>query len=494
MNFNNKKIGVWGLGVVGKSVIRYLQKFDCAITVMDRKQPSPEDLKFLAEHKTTFIDQQELSNFLEFNTYIIASPGIDTRAYQNYSHKFIAELDIFYHEFNSLHISTPLNMSEEKQVELVMVSKQTFTSDHPERSRRVSGGRRPKIIAITGTVGKTSVTHLLSELLSAAGKKVVTGGNIGTGMLDLLSECETADYVVLELSSYQLEYIKNFAPDLAIWTNLYPKHLDRHDTLENYFTAKYNLIKYQTANQQALIPVTLFNQVQEKAPQAQISTFSLEKNFANKTVETFYTLSANGEIAKINNKRIFEKILVPKKLIPEISFVENWLMIAAALDLLGLDAEVIFDHAATLSLPEHRLALVATINTIEFYNDSKSTSIMPATLAALDKLKDKKIILLLGGISDTDRKPYIPQLKNRVEHIICFGREADFLQKQCEQHSIPAIGYQTLEQAFKAAISIAQSGSTILFSPGGPSFDLFTDYKARGERFKELVLQLRHTV
>ena len=147
MNTAHKKIGIWGLGVVGTSALKYfLLKGEYALEVLDTKHPSQQDQEFLAQHAIPFyLQNSDLILFLERNDSILPSPGIDLQPYQAYQHKWMSELDVFGAEYNK------------------------------------------PIIAITGTVGKTSITHLLGQLLNASGLKTSVGGNIGTGMLDLLT-------------------------------------------------------------------------------------------------------------------------------------------------------------------------------------------------------------------------------------------------------------------------------------------------------------------
>lgn len=433
----SQKIGIWGFGVVGKSVTRYLQRIGCQhLSVMDRRLPTSEEQAFLDKHGIQFFVQDNVHNFLEKHDVVIPSPGIDLRPYATYHEKFYAELDLF---FNAWHHRAP-------------------------------------IIAITGTIGKTSVTHLLSELLKKAGKKVVTCGNIGTGMLDMVATNEPVDYVIIELSSYQLERVKIFAPDVAIWTNFYPKHLDRHGTAAEYFAAKSFILRYQKHGQYALIPHELLARAQELNPSGEMITFSVTHSLGN------YFLS---------QQTIFKNKQSIATTIPASSFATNWLIITAALDILGIDVPTLLATADTLKLPEHRLQLVATVGGVEFYNDSKST-IMEATYAAVNRLGTRPVILLLGGISDAgDRRSAIQQLAGKVEKVICFGAEAPILVQACLTAAIATESYPNLEEAFHAAHTAAQPGSCVLLSPGGPSFDLFKDYTERGRKFCELVSSLK---
>jgi UDP-N-acetylmuramoylalanine--D-glutamate ligase len=448
MNFTGKTIGIWGLGVVGKSAIRYAQSYNAHIEIMDAKTPTPEDTIFLAANAIPFYPQDDIDAFLTRNTYIIPSPGIDLRPYAAYRHKFIGELDLFATEF------------------------------------------KQPIIAVTGSIGKTSITTLLSQIITRAGLNLATGGNIGTGMLDLLNRPH--DVALLEVSSFQLDLCNTFAPDLAIWTNLQPNHLDRHGSMENYFLAKYNLIARQKAHQKALVPLELKDQILAHNPAGTLYFFTKEQPSAS-------TLTSIENLFFIDNETITlyqngtTKALINLADLPHLSFSQNWLIICAALHLLDIPLATVATTDFCLDELEHRLEKVATHTDVEFYNDSKSTA-PQATLAAVDNFRNKPIHLFLGGISKgIDRGPFIVALKNKVSFVYCFGKEADALKKMCDTSGIACASFATLEGAFDACIQQVAPGSVVLLSPAGASFDLFENYKKRGARFKELVSTLKST-
>jgi UDP-N-acetylmuramoylalanine--D-glutamate ligase len=343
-----------------------------------------------------------------------------------------------------------------------------------------------KTIAITGTLGKTSITHLLSTILNAQTETTITGGNIGIGMLDLVQS--PLEQALLELSSFQLEHTKTFAPDLAIWTNFFPNHLDRHTNLDEYFAAKKNVLLHQKPDQIALVPLELADQLRAdkkigNRPLAFFTTSEISTSLLPH--DTLYHFDKAGNILR-NNIIILQNIYLPK-----ISYKNNWLIIAAALDLLKLDVQKNICAVKKFTLPDYRLEKVATINGITYYNDSKST-IMQATVAAVNEIQNGPIILLLGGLcKGVDRSQFIKQLTTKVHKIICFGAEAELLSTTCNQCNIVVEAYPTLEKALAITAQQAQSGTSVLFSPGGASFDLFKNYQARGECFKQLVLMLQ---
>ena len=196
----NKKIGIWGLGIVGKSAVRYFHQKKYTLEVLDKREPTAQEQEFLAQLHVPWYTQDQLIPFLERNDAILPSCGIDLRPYAKFEHKWLSELDLFGKE-----CSKP-------------------------------------IIAITGSVGKTTVTHLLSQLIAANGKKVFTGGNIGVGLLESIDAANQADIIVLEVSSFQLERCKSFAPHCAITTNIFANHLDRHGTFEDYVNSKMKIV------------------------------------------------------------------------------------------------------------------------------------------------------------------------------------------------------------------------------------------------------------
>jgi UDP-N-acetylmuramoylalanine--D-glutamate ligase len=444
-----KKIGVWGLGIVGRSVLTYLYDKHCTLSVLDRTRATAEQQEFCQSKSIHYYSEDAISDFFECNDYIIPSPGVDIARYTHVQHKWLAELDLFYHAW-----------------------------------------QKP-IIAITGTLGKTSVTSLLWQILRHHGNMVATGGNIGVGSLDLLKDYDQASVALLEVSSFQLETCKNFAPDLALITNIYPNHLDRHKNLQDYFLAKYKILAHQQQYQKALLPLELLPQIRAQAPTQSrpLAFFSyaeptseLELQLGNHDI-VYYRSHAHNVIIK--KTRDTEHAIIDNAALPSLSYPANWLSILGALDLMGIEVSNL--KQAQLALPAHRLDHVATLNGRVFYNDSKST-VPEATLAAVNKLSGNPIILFLGGYGKgVDRSDLVNRLTGKVKHIICFGAEAQLLQSYCLRANISASAHATLEEAFCAALDQSQAGDALLFSPAGASFDLFANYQERGEHFKQLV-------
>ena len=449
-----KKLGVWGYGVFGKSALSYFAKQGYELAVVDQRPFTEQEQQYFTTHNIRWYTQQQLDAFLHDNPQIIASPGIDTQPYLASNNQWLQELDVFYREF-----------------------------------------QKP-IVAITGSIGKTTITHLLSKLLASAGKRIVTGGNIGTPMFDLLApvyaptelrpaqQKSDVEMAVLEVSSFQLEHCTQFAPHLAIITNLFPNHLDRHKTMEQYSAAKQNIFNHQTGSAIALLPLAL----QESMRTHKNTYFFSAHRPADHDLQnhTVYFID-NQTIFKAHNGSITQ--LIECTTLPACTFIENWLIICASLDILQIPLSII--AKTELDVPEHRLEKVAIINGIDFFNDSKSTTIQ-STLAAVKALQAKPIYLLLGGLSKgVDRSTLIAQLHGLVTKIICFGKEAEQLHAWCKEQNITSSAYNTLEGAFEATIPELHAGDQLLLSPAGSSFDLYKDYKERGTHFKQLVNALK---
>ncbi len=430
------KIGILGFGIVGKSILNFFKNKANSITIWDDRVLSKDELQYVFESNATV--SQDITSFLEHSDSIVISPGIDFRRFE--INKLVCELDIFAKYF----------------------SKPT--------------------VAITGTVGKTTVTRLLGKLLYGSS----VGGNIGDAMLDLLDK--DVSQAVLELSSFQLELSKFFAPDLAILTNFYSNHLDRHDDMQSYWDAKLKLFQYQTSSQHALLPVALAS----KLPVLQSTISFLGGELDNNEIKLLLSKAKNIFYIKNNNfvhkSQMQESILYSIFDIPKISFMENWLFVIATLTLLGFSKDEIrlrIDKLAQeFTTGPHRFELFATINGVDFYNDSKAT-ITEATIAALSQLNknNRQVILILGGLNKgVDRSKYLPQIlaNKNLKEIVCFGKDCRDFKGSCTE-------YEDLDILVKAIMKIVKSGDQILFSPGGSSYDFFENFAKRGEYFKELI-------
>ncbi len=451
--YHHSRIGIWGFGITGKSAEQYLSAQGYRIYIMDQRKPTDVEQHFLQEKNITWYTQETESDlFFNSSDFIISSPGININQfrYATYRHKFITELDFFYQQF-----------------------------------------RKP-IIAITGSVGKTSITQLFSHICKKLSIPVVVGGNIGTPTFDLITQQNNVEYALLEVSSFQLMHCTTFAPTIAVWTNFYPNHLDYHQTEDEYFLAKYKILEQQSSQTFptfSVIPLIL----REKIPAPQ-------KNHT-RTYVTLYepmdkllTLNDNELLYYTKNNAVWRyacgihtPLISITSEILNLSFIENIIIIAAICDTMCIPTNTLQTIATTAQLPAHRLEHIGTINNVIFYNDSKATT-CASTLTAVEKLKNKPLHLFLGGCSKgIDRAPLIMQLKNNVTYVYCFGKEAEYLYTLCKNNSIPAMHFTTLDQAFAYCIQTVNADDCVLLSPAGSSFDLYKNYEERGDHFKQLL-------
>jgi UDP-N-acetylmuramoylalanine--D-glutamate ligase len=436
MKIEKSTIGIWGFGRVGKSAASFFHHRNARVIVYDDNQTLSANSPYL-----TVPSREALFNSTD---YILPSPGIDTHHYRAlYQGTWLCELDIFQQYF-----------------------------------------KKP-VIAITGSVGKTTVTHILANLLQQYGIRALAAGNIGTPMLDLIDQQDLLDMIVLELSSFQLEYAVNFAPQLAIITNVYPNHLDRHGTMEEYLAAKMPIFKHQTRQQWALIPHSLQSLITPYQLQSTITFFAKE---CPQTTVAHSLFCYDGKKNILHHHQSSNAILLDH--FPSMTFPENWLIIWTALNVLGIS----YKQTNSIASLEHRLEKVTEINGVIFYNDSKSTT-PTSTLAALEQFKDKRMVLFLGGLNKgIDRAPLIQALTRYNVQIVSFGKEATAIKALCDSCCLAAHDFATLEQAFQSSTHLFTQTDCVLFSPSGSSYDLFADYQERGTVFKNLVMNYKKRI
>lgn len=442
-------IGVWGYGKVGKALVTFWTQKSCTVYVMDKNKNVEKVLKNDFP-KALFFQEPELPNntlaFFVEPSSIYVSPGVDIRHYYGFlKDKLKTEIDLFFNEW-----------------------------------------QKP-IIAITGSVGKTTVTSFLSSLLHSYGTAHAMGGNIGNPMLELLEK--KATYAVLELSSFQLEHSSFFFPTIAVWTNFYPNHLDRHLTEEAYFKAKYQILIRQSSQEKAIVPTSIIPYFNTYGwPKSTLYFIADEEKYSTMLPEQYplFTYKDNGMHVTQHNHTI---LLSKTDVLPAITITKNWLFLAATLYALDLFNKSFVQHTVDIKAISHRTEFVATIHSLTFINDSKSTTIA-STLAAIEQYKHNPIILILGGLSKgVDRSILFQQLPNHIVYVITFGKESAILKQFCKQYSkVAAEQVETVDQAISRAIAVAQPTSVILFSPSGSSYDLYANYQERGNHFKDIVL------
>ena len=345
-----------------------------------------------------------------------------------------------------------------------------------------------KIIAVTGSDGKTTTTTLISEMLKNAGYTVHLGGNIGKPLLSEAGEMGPDDIAVLELSSFQLMTLSR-SPDIAVVTNLSPNHLDIHKSMEEYALAKENIFSHQGPEDIAIFnrDNELTHEMAGRAP-GKVLEFSRRQAVENGTCldGDQIVVNGSGESRKLFS---YERILIPG-----LHNVENYLAAIAAVQGLVPD-EVILRTAETFPGVEHRIELVRTLNGVRYYNDSIASS-PTRTIAGLRSFKEK-VILIAGGY---DKKiPFDVMGKEVLEHVkvlVLTGHTADKIydavvntEGYVEGH--PAILREDdFKDAVLAASKAAGEGDVVILSPACASFDHFKNFAQRGRYFKEIVNEL----
>jgi UDP-N-acetylmuramoylalanine--D-glutamate ligase len=343
-----------------------------------------------------------------------------------------------------------------------------------------------KTLAITGSNGKTTTTSLVGEILKAAGLPTLVGGNIGVPVVALIEESTDETWSVLEVSSFQLETTEQFHPAIAVILNITPDHLDRHGTFENYALAKERIFAAQKPEDFLVLNADNVRAAASASrSRAAVYRFSLENPVRQGAwVE-------GGQIMFRSSKDAPAETILPLTGIPLKGEhnVENVLAAVCASRLAGASPEIIRHAVATFRAVEHRLEYVATINGVEFYNDSKATNV-DATAKAVAAFPGGVHLILGGKDKNSDYTELAELLRSRVRAVYTIGAAAAKIESQLR--GVVAIhSCETLERAVTTAAAAAHAGDVVLLAPACSSFDQFESYEHRGRIFKELVQEWR---
>ena len=341
-----------------------------------------------------------------------------------------------------------------------------------------------RIIAITGTNGKTTTTLLTHHLMKEAGKKVALGGNIGRSFARLLVEDGDSDFTVLEVSSFQLDTCRYFKPEIAVLLNITPDHLNRYDNdIKNYIESKFRISMNQSSkdtfiyyNDDPNIKSYLEHR-QFTSTQLPISVNHIQDDSIDLTADgiTFYVDEYDLKLA---NEQL--------PLIGEHNRVNIAAAVGATLKM-GAEPELIRDGLRTFRNAAHRLEDCGEINGVKFINDSKATNI-DAVYYALDGI-DKPIIWIAGGVDKgNDYSALTPLVQEKVKGIVSLGQNNEKLENHFGDEKL--FKTASMSQAVREAFKMAREGYVILLSPACASFDLFQNYEDRGEQFKSSISDL----
>jgi UDP-N-acetylmuramoylalanine--D-glutamate ligase len=454
MELKNKRVLVVGLGRSGAASAIFLQEHGAKVIVSDSKSEAQlqGDVPALLDRGISIEAGRHGERTFRDQDLIVVSPGVPSDQPQ-------------------LQHARTLGIPVIGEVELAF--------------RFLQG----KVLAITGSNGKTTTTSLVGEILAKSGRKTLVGGNIGTPVISLAGQSTPDSLVVLEISSFQLESIQQFRPWIAAILNITPDHLDRHHTFEAYVDAKARIFENQRAgeNQQtgdfavlnADDPTCVGLKDRVKAP---LLWFSRKQR-----VENGAFLSGEQIIFRQNGH---EQTVLSRSDI-ELKGEHNLENVLAAMCMTmvaGCSPQQVQQGVKEFRAVEHRLELVATINGVTFYNDSKATNV-DATVKALESFPGNIHIILGGKDKGSDYTVLNPLLRERVKRVYLIGAASDKIASQV-QNSTSVVRSGILERAVRQAFDSAATGDVVLLAPACASFDQFENYEHRGRVFKELVRSL----
>jgi len=337
-----------------------------------------------------------------------------------------------------------------------------------------------RVIGITGSNGKTTTTSLTGHILREAGVSVQVGGNIGVPLAAMIDSSREDGWSVLELSSFQLETIREFRAHIALALNVTQNHLDRHHTFEKYAAAKARIFENQRAGDFAVLnaddPMC--------ATYAQLTAGAVQWFSSRRKVEPGAMLC--GDKLVLDGKLLMAASEVP---IRGRHNIENVLAASIAAARAGVPREAIAAAVRTFKAVEHRLEYVRSLNGIDFYNDSKATSV-DATLKALDAFSGGLWVILGGKDKGLDYRALREPLAAKARAALLIGAAAGKI-ADALAGAIPLVESKTLDSAIAYGFEHGASGDTVLLAPACASFDQFRSYEHRGEVFKQIVNQLQ---
>ncbi len=424
MKFKNKKCLVYGLGESGRSAIKLLGKLQAYVFFYD------EDLAY--KNQIGYVSDFEKEKF----DYCIVSPGVNVVGNENLEllkkngTKILSELD-----FGFLFV-------------------------------------KGKIIAVTGTNGKTTTCMLIYRILKEAGKKVFLCGNIGLPISSLYGKTTKESYIVCEVSSFQLELSTMFRCEVGAILNIKPDHLDRHQTMAGYVNVKSKILKMSKRN-----VLNLDDEIVKKLVGNKKYTF-----FSKKTLKKGVFIKNN---CIFNNKT---KVCDLKNihLLGEKN-LENVLASVACLADFKIEKKTFEKAISSFKPSSHRLEIVGEHNGVTFVDDSKATNVA-SVVNALTAFSGRSVILLLGG--QGKGYPYDEIFQYKTKMVLTFGEEGGSIFQTAKKYNKNVKGFEKFEDACKFAVQTAQMGDIVLLSPACSSFDEFSSYIERGEKFKEIILEM----
>jgi UDP-N-acetylmuramoylalanine--D-glutamate ligase len=452
MKLKNKRVMVVGMALSGLEAVKYLTNHEAIVTIFDSKEESElkEAVDYL-ENINVKVETGGNPKSAEGFDLIVLSPGVPTDL------SFIKDAAA-----NGVEVIGEL-----------------------ELAGAVSRG---KIIAITGTNGKTTTTALTGEIFKKAGKDVRIVGNIGIPAISVSELTNEESYLITEVSSFQLESIKSYKPVTAAILNITPDHLNRHGSMDAYIDAKKRVFMNMIDGQIVLnydndITRKIGENIEEKG--LEIIFFSTSKELENGVY------ASNGEICinRFGSKRTVcrtDEIFIPGR-----HNLENALAAVAIADCHGIAMKTMRESLMTFEGVEHRIEFVEEIRGVKYYNDSKGTN-PDASIKAIEAF-DGPIVLIAGGMDKgSDFSKLIQAFNMKIKEMIVLGETKEKIITAAAENGFHDIfRVDDMESAVRRANAVAEKGDCVLLSPACASWDMYKSYEYRGRDFKDRVRELR---
>jgi len=455
MNLQDKTVLVIGLAVTGVPLVKALHRLGAKVMINDLKSEAAlaSALEALKDIPKELIlgKHPENSAQLEAISLVVVSPGVP--------------LDIPF-----------IQSLREAGKEII---------GEIELAYRLCRGT---IVAITGTNGKTTTTALTGEIFAQSGRHTYVLGNIGVAAISKALETKDEDYLITEVSSFQLESVVQFHPKVAAILNLTPDHLNRHKTMENYQQAKMQIFKAQGPADYAVINYDdLALRKASEGLKGQVIFFSRRE-----VLQQGAWVEEGHLWVKLHSNK--EKIIAIKDIrIKGNHNLENALAAAVIAYSLGIPVASIADTLKSFPGVAHRTEYVDTIEGIHFINDSKGTN-PDASIKALEAM-ETPLVLLAGGMDKgSDFNAFIQAFDGKVRELILYGETADKIEAAAKKMGFNAITLvKDLEAGVPLAYQLANKGDTVLFSPACASWDMYENFEERGNHFRKIVSTLRRS-
>lgn len=439
----NKKILILGMARSGVAVAKLLSKYNNDITITDISEQNQDICKELENLGIKIIITKNQENIID-KTYdlMIKNPAIK---------------------------KDNLAVSKAKEFNIPVINEVEVSYKFLPKDI--------KIIAITGSNGKTTTTTMTYELLKTQYNNVHLGGNIGIPLSNLVNKVKSGDILVLEISDHQLCDMYEFKSDISVITNLSEVHIDFHDSYENYKNMKKRIFNHHDTNS-----IAILNKENNDVLNLTKDIPSKKLYFSSKEKTDIYL--KNDEII-YNNETI---ININDIKIKGIHNYENIMVAIMIAKMFNIKNENILKYLSEFKGVEHRIEYVNTINNRKFYNDSKSTN-NKSTITALNSFKEPTILIMGGLDRNIPFDEISPHLKN-VKTIICYGETKNKIKEFADKNNVNSIITNNLIEATKEAYKISKEGDVILLSPACASWDQYENFEIRGDEFKNTVQSL----